>query len=466
MKGFSMHRTCSPRLVAAALLIATLASCASLTPVSGPVATPPSPSPVPSVTPAPTPRPATPASPAAPGPLRLDGEPVITVGLAWDLDSLTLTPVPGLAASDARRPGGRMVPVRATLRFRRVGSGLMVEGARGGGWEAEFSATARETCWLAGPDPEAVTAAWNGKQWRGALGVFMNPRGRLTLVARLPLECYLRGVVPGEIGALGEDRIEAGKAQAISARSYTLFYMGRRASEGFDVFATVEDQLYSPVEGERPLASRVVDETRGQVALWDGQPIRANYSSTCGGISSDVWEAWPATTVPYLTSHRDRRGGDDWCSASTHYRWRETWTVDEFMANLARYGPPFGVMFPPAGLGELLDVQVESRSRSGRVWRLGITTSTGKVAVPAYVLRQVLRRGGQPGSILRSNLFKIAVKRDPATRAPVAVVASGAGSGHGVGLCQTGALGMARGGEKAKAILEHYYPSADIRALY
>ncbi|MEO5618000.1 MAG: SpoIID/LytB domain-containing protein [Candidatus Eisenbacteria bacterium] len=460
-----MPRTHAARLVVTAFLIASLASCAALTPVSGPIPTPTPAPPVPSGPPVPSTVPV-PSTPTAPGPLRLDGEPVITVGLAWDLDTLVLKPEAGLVASGIRRAGGRQVPVRSALRYRAVGSGLLVESARGDGWAAEFSVTARETCWLAGPESEAVTATWKDKRWRGALGVFLNPRGRLTLIARLPLESYLRGVVPGEIGALGEDRIEAGKAQAIAARSYTLFYMGRRASEGFDVFATVEDQLFSPVEGERPLASRVEDETRGQVALSAGQPIRANYSSTCGGISSDVWEAWPAAPLPYLVSHRDRRGGEDWCAASTHYRWRETWSTDEFMANLARYGHAFGVVSPQAGLGDLLDVKVESRSRSGRVWRLGITTSTGRIIVPAYVLRQVMRRGGQAGSILRSNLFKVAVRRDPATRAPVAVVASGAGSGHGVGLCQTGALGMARAGEKAKAIMEHYYPSAEIRALY
>jgi stage II sporulation protein D len=78
----------------------------------------------------------------------------------------------------------------------------------------------------------------------------------------------------------------------------------------------------------------------------------------------------------------------------------------------------------------------------------------------------VLRRGGQPNAILRSNLFKIEVRRDPASRRALEVVASGAGAGHGVGLCQTGALGMARGGAKAEQILEHYYPHAVIKRLY
>ena len=76
-------------------------------------------------------------------------------------------------------------------------------------------------------------------------------------------------------------------------------------------------------------------------------------------------------------------------------------------------------------------------------------------------LRQVLRRPGNPDAILRSNLFKIGVRRDPLSRRPLAVVANGAGSGHGVGLCQTGAIGMAREGSDAREILEHYYRGAD-----
>jgi stage II sporulation protein D len=136
------------------------------------------------------------------------------------------------------------------------------------------------------------------------------------------------------------------------------------------------------------------------------------------------------------------------------------------MANVARFGPSNGLVFPPAGLGDFVDVAVAARSRSGRVWRLRITTTTGTLEIPAYAIRQVLRRGAQPGAILRSTLFKIAVRRDPATRAALAVIASGAGSGHGVGLCQTGALGMALSGEKAPAILEHYYPGVEVRQLY
>jgi len=97
---------------------------------------------------------------------------------------------------------------------------------------------------------------------------------------------------------------------------------------------------------------------------------------------------------------------------------------------------------------------------------LAVTTSNGEIDIHAHSLRQMLRRGGNPAAILRSNLFKIAVRRDPHTRKAIAVVASGAGSGHGVGLCQTGALAMARLGARGEAILAHYFPGAALERLY
>jgi stage II sporulation protein D len=338
----------------------------------------------------------------------------------------------------------------------RLGAGdtltLAAAAAGGNGRDASFAPTFR--------------TRWQGKTWRGHPRVFVNPRGGLTVSLRLPLETYLLGVVPGEIGGLAADLIEAGRAQAIAARSYTLYYYGRRGDEGFDLYGTVEDQVYGPVEGERPLATRCVETTRGQVARYGGEPIRANYYSTCGGVSADAWEGWPVTGFPYLKSTRDRGPNGDWCATSPVYRWREEWTASDFMAGLARYGPPEGVAMPVGGAGQLVDIHVDARSRSGRVWRMRVRTTAGDIIIPAHVLRRVIRRPGAAAALLRSNLFKIDVRRDPRTRRAQAVLASGGGFGHGVGLCQTGALGMARGGRKGERILEHYYPGATLDRLY
>jgi stage II sporulation protein D len=444
----------SRRFAAASLLILGLLA-AGCAPPPSPRSAPPPP-----VTPRGEPSPAEATGP--PGPLRLEGEPTIDVGLAWDVDAANLTLEPGtpVATSVGRigRRSGELV-----IRSDRVQPGVIDFGL-----DVPHSVLpAGDTLWIGDPErPGQARTGWNGKSWRGAFKVFAGPRGGITLAVRLPLETYLLGVVPLEIGGLTKDLVEAGRAQAIAARSYTLFYRGRRASEGFDLYGTVEDQVYGPVESERPLATECVGDTRGKVALYDGQPIRANYCSTCGGITAGVWEAWPAAPLPYLESRRDADDHGDWCATSPQYRWRERWTAAEFLADVARFGPQQGLQLPAGGLGELVDVRVDARSRSGRVWRLLVRTTACDLAIPAYAVRGTLRRSGSPGAILRSDLFKVDVRRDPAGRRALEVVASGAGAGHGVGLCQTGALGMARAGAKAEEILEHYYQRATLKKLY
>lgn len=397
-------------------------------------------------------------------------EPVFDIGLAVDADTLTVTPVES-ATLWWRAPDGaeRSAEVREPVRLRVSGAQVLVE-PQGHPRAVPLAVLElRDTLWIGDPSfthGDEARLMWNGHRWRGRFKAFLSPRTRLTLATRLGLEAYLLGVVPGEIGGLRDSLVEAGRAQAIAARSYTLFYRGRRGAEGFDLYSTVEDQVYGPLESERELATHCVESTRGQVCTWQGAPIRANYCSTCGGITADVWEAWPTEDRPYLRSAADRDGdGADHCASSPQYRWRERWSAEEFTQTVARWASSQGVAVPEHGVGELRDVVVDARSRSGRVWRLRIVTSTGEVLVPAYAIRGVLRRPGNGASILRSNLFKIAVRRDAGGRA-LEVLASGAGAGHGVGLCQTGALAMARDGSHAAAILVHYYAGTRIESLY
>lgn len=413
---------------------------------------------------------------AAPPPFDLRSEPEIEVGLAWDLDSLKLE-VPAGAGLELVHSGkkvaqhGGPLPLSVSLGSQAQGgapaSAEAVYRLGSGGSAAHGSFGPADTLVARGAHvgESGHEWRWSAKSWRGQFKIFLNPRGRLTLAARMPLETYLLGVVPVEIGGLDPTFIEAGKAQAVAARSYTLFYRGRRASEGFDLYGTVEDQFYGPTESERPLATRCIEETRGRIAMWQGQPIRANYCSTCGGITAEVWEAWPADPLPYLSSHPDR-ADSDWCSGSPQYRWHEQWPAAEFLANVEHFAPAQGLAVPAGGLGDLVDVRIEARSRSGRAWRLRVIGTRAELTIPAYSIRQVLRRAGNPGSILRSNLFKIDVRREPGSGRALSVEASGAGSGHGVGLCQTGALGMARAGRTAEQILEHYYSGTTIERRY
>jgi len=404
-----------------------------------------------------------------PLPALTDHEPDLEVGLAWDLESTRVgfegTQVLEVQSPD--RPGVHSTP--GPVDFRVSGSQLLVTPHDRPRAVPLLVLHAGDTLWVgpagwvAGDSPRTL---WNNSRWRGRLKLFLNKRGKLTVATRVGLEHYLQGVVPGEIGALSDSLLQAGRAQAVAARSYTLFYKGRRGDEGFDLYGTVEDQVYGPADAEKPLATRCVESTRGLVGLSRGAPIRANYCSTCGGISAEAWEAWPTPAYPYLTSHTDSGPRGDHCAASPQFRWHEEWTPHEFADDIARFAPQFGVGLPAGGVGEVVDVRVAQRSVSGRVWWLEVETTTGLIRIHAHSLRQVLRRGGNSSAILRSNLFKIGVRRDPVTHKPVAVVASGAGSGHGVGLCQTGALAMAKLGSSGEEILAHYYPGAALERLY
>jgi stage II sporulation protein D len=452
-------------LVLLAALLGSTSGCAVPPPAQAP-ATPPGGGAVARpATPAPTSTP----QPGAPVASHIHGEPELDIGLAWDLDSTTVgfTGVQTLEVQSSTRPG--MHSTAGPLAFRVSGNQLLVTPRDHRRAVPLLVLHAGDTLWV-GPEllvrSDQALMQWRNGHWRGRFKVFLNSRGQLSLATRLPLERYLLGVVPGEIGALSDSLLEAGRAQAVAARSYTLFYKGRRGSEGFDLFATVEDQLFSPIEAEQPFATRCVQSTRGLVGLSGGEAIRANYCSTCGGMTAAAWEAWPTTAYDYLTSHTDAGAGGDFCANSPQYRWREQWSAREFVANIARFAPQFGVGLPPGGVGDLVDVRVAQRSRSGRVWWLEVETTTGLIRIHAHSLRQMLRRGGNPNAILRSNLFKIGVLRDPDSRQARSVVASGAGSGHGVGLCQTGALAMARRGVSGEGILGHYYPGVSLKRVY
>ena len=141
---------------------------------------------------------------------------------------------------------------------------------------------------------------WEGKRFRGRLAVHLNDRGRLNLINELPLEEYLRGVVPKELGPEAHPEIEALKAQAIAARSYTLRNLGEFAEEGYDICGTPRCQVYGGMDAEHPLSDRAVAETAGQVLTFDGVVIDALYGATCGGHTENVEVIFPLKRAPYL----------------------------------------------------------------------------------------------------------------------------------------------------------------------
>jgi len=150
-------------------------------------------------------------------------------------------------------------------------------------------------------EPPASPLEIEARAYRGALEIFGNSRNTLTVVNELPLEDYLRGVVPNELSPAAFGQLEALKAQAVAARTYIQRNMGQYKNEGYDICATDACQVYFGVLTEDALATRAVMETRGVVATYDGRPINALYSSTCGGRTEDAEHIFNEK-VPYLVS--------------------------------------------------------------------------------------------------------------------------------------------------------------------
>ena len=139
----------------------------------------------------------------------------------------------------------------------------------------------------------------NDRPYRGRIEVFTNLRGNLTVVNELGLEDYVRGVVANELSPGGYPAIEALKAQAIAARTYALKNRGQFMSQGYDLLPTTRSQVYRGLTSENPLSTRAVDETRGLIATYQGEPINALYTSTCGGRTEDSEKIFN-DAVPYL----------------------------------------------------------------------------------------------------------------------------------------------------------------------
>ncbi len=149
-------------------------------------------------------------------------------------------------------------------------------------------------------DSETIAPVrFNERPYRGRIEVFANLRGTLTVVNVLGLEDYVRGVVANELSPNGYPSLEALKAQAIAARTYALRNRGQFLSQGFDLLPTTRSQVYRGIASETALSTRAVDQTRGIIATYNGEPINALYTSTCGGRTEDAGNIFNQA-VPYL----------------------------------------------------------------------------------------------------------------------------------------------------------------------
>jgi len=368
--------------------------------------------------------------------------------------------------------GGRIVCVSPDGTRTCLESPVAVEIAAldpGGAQGASSRDSVRPLIWVGQP----------GSVYRGEFELACGKSGEMLVINTLDLEDYVAGVAPYEIGAGAP--FEALKAQAVVARTEALALAGRHNNEPFDACSSTHCQVYrgASAELDRPDVRRAVESTRGETLFWGGRPAPgAKYHACCGGVTENAGALW-RFDVPYMVGvdcgvlgpEAPTRGAaairdeealrkaiatpnpGDFCYGSNGYRWKVEYTAGQLAAVLA---PVIGRSEHPES--RVVQVAVVERTPRGSAIRVRVTTTEGEYEIAGeYAIRSAL--GGTV--TIKSGVFVVDTEGDP----PSAFVFSGAGYGHGVGMCQYGARGMARAGYNYRAILEHYYPDTTVEHI-
>jgi stage II sporulation protein D len=274
-----------------------------------------------------------------------------------------------------------------------------------------------------------------GKLYRGA--VWLKPLPKLVAAGQyraaafdvinlVDIEDYLLSVVPSEMPSGWP--LEALKAQAIAARSYAVANIGKHGKDGYDLKATIDDQVYSGVSTESDNSNVAVAETSGLVLKHEGKTITAFFHSTSGGsteFSENVWNK----PLPYL------RSVPDYDDASPHFSWTKRIAVDDLEKNVA------------SDIGRLLSLSVVSRTGSNRAQYILVQGSNGSKLVTGETLRKIYK--------LPSTLFNVGSETNT-------YIFAGRGYGHGLGMSQYGAKALAERGCNAAQILSYYYKDVTV----
>jgi stage II sporulation protein D len=285
--------------------------------------------------------------------------------------------------------------------------------------------------------PQRQPAIYLGKRlYRGSLQIIKTEEGLLRAINIINLENYLKGVLFHEVSHRWP--IEAIKAQAIASRTFALYQAQQNDQQYYYLKADVNSQVYGGVYAERYRTNKAVEETRGEVLIWNGRLLPAFFHATCGGHTEHVSRLWKVDAKP-LKGVRCV-----YCKNSPHFSWKRdvALTAIEKRLNEAGYN-----------ISGISSIKIKGRDPSGRVIQLILKGKGERVRISAKDFRHIL------GSrIVRSTNFTVTITGNSAHF-------EGKGWGHGVGLCQWGAFSMAKKGMTADEILEYYYSGAKIVKL-
>ena len=275
---------------------------------------------------------------------------------------------------------------------------------------------------------------WNNNVYAGKIFLVPNQRSFL-LVEHVDLENYLYGVLPYEMSYSWP--LEALKAQAVAARTYTLKTLENVKNKNFDLYSDVRSQMYKGGGKQYDSVKKAVDGTRGLVLTYNNSLFYTYYHGNCGGGTDDV-RSWNfgATSIKPLSGAS--------CAYDNHSK-SFTWQMNVSAAKVMAYAKSVGLT------GTLKSVQVASKTGTGRATHLTIRSSKGskKVSCPKFRLSTGIR----------------SCKISRITTSGQQVRFEGKGYGHGIGMCQDGANGMAKKGKTYDQILKNYYPGARITPI-
>jgi SpoIID/LytB domain protein len=314
------------------------------------------------------------------------------------------------------------------------------------------------------------------KVYGGTVEIQPNAYGTYTLVNDVPLETYLRGVVPHEIGTSAPD--EAIKAQTIIARTYALRNLRRFEADNYQLCANTHCQVYKGLTATYGRADRAIEATTGQVLTYDNELVDALYSSTTGGVTARFSDIWNGSERPYLKSVIDspqevwdlnqasladetvfrnfinlKRGFNE--TGTVAFRWNRSSSLENLTKDLQKYLK--NTQHPLANFTQIKKMEVTERSPSGRILEMMVDTDLGQVALHKTEVRSAFYPP-------RSTLFYLTpiYEADQTLKGYNFV---GGGFGHGVGMSQYGSYNLANLGWSAENILGFYYPNTEIRQL-
>lgn len=330
--------------------------------------------------------------------------------------------------------------------------------------------------------PFGIGWFWAGNEDRTYLGnleFYPNEDNKIDVISILDMETYLLGVVPSEIGENAP--LEALKAQTLCARSEATIGLetGKYAGAHHILTADIYCQVYSGIGKTSDAVRKAVTETRGEVLIADGKTMAAYYASNCGGHSENIENVWPERSEHAeqwsghpdmdknieldLTQAEDVREWvntepDSWCKPSEstpdwskdHYRWQRTITPQELSKAVAKKIKDIGFVY------DMIPIE---RGVSGRIYDILFIGTKGHCRLNGELNIRMLW-----DSPLKSSCF-VVDKIGPIDN-PVSFIIKGAGWGHGVGMCQTGAIAQANAGRTYKEILAHYFRGSKIEKRY